>query len=53
MADGQIQRLPVPNRHKRLVGILASSDVSVDCQNEGTTGKMLEKISEPSRPLRS
>jgi CBS domain-containing protein len=53
MGQNQIRRLPILNQHKRLVGILALGDISVDYQNEGTTGKTLEQISEPSRPLRS
>jgi CBS domain-containing protein len=52
MAQKQIRRLPVLNRHKRLVGILALGDVSVDYPDDETTGKTLEKISEPSRPER-
>lgn len=53
MSQKQIRRLPVLNRHKRLVGILALGDVSVDYQDNEITGKTLEKISEPSRPARS
>ena len=52
MGQKQIRRLPVLNQHKRLVGILALGDVSVDYQDDKTTGKTLEKISEPSRPER-
>jgi CBS domain-containing protein len=53
MGEKQIRRLPVLNRHKRLVGILALGDVSVDYPDEGKTGKTLEEISKPSRPTRS
>jgi CBS domain-containing protein len=53
MGEKQIRRLPVLNRHKRLVGILALGDVSVDYPDEGKTGKTLEEISKPSRPARS
>lgn len=52
MGQKQIRRLPILNRHKRLVGILALGDVSVEYHNDGTTEEALEKISEPSRPQR-
>lgn len=53
MGEKQIRRLPILNRHKRLVGILALGDVSVDYEDDRTSGKTLEKISEPSKPSRS
>ncbi|MEQ9662721.1 MAG: CBS domain-containing protein [Parasphingopyxis sp.] len=46
MAENQIRRLPVLNREKRLVGIVALADISRS--NEGEGGSALEDISQPS-----
>lgn len=47
MGDLQIRRLPVLNRQKRLVGILALGDIARAQTNNGT-GAALSRISRPS-----
>lgn len=48
LGDNQIRRLPVLNREKRLVGILALSDMAHGRKiNAETLEKTLNKISEP------
>src|SRR5688572_23379241 len=49
MKDRQIRRLPVVNRDKKLVGIVAIGDIATHATDQ-LTGDTLEKISEPSRP---
>ena len=49
MKDRQIRRLPVVNREKKLVGIVAIGDIATNATDQ-LTGDTLEKISEPSRP---
>ena len=51
MGDVQIRRLPVVDREKRLVGIVALGDLATD-RAEGTE-EALRNISEPSEPDRS
>ena len=46
MGDIQVRRLPVVNREKRLVGIIALGDVALERGGRGTA-KTLGKISEP------
>jgi CBS domain-containing protein len=46
MGDIQVRRLPVINREKRLVGIVALGDVALERGGRGTA-KTLGKISEP------
>jgi CBS domain-containing protein len=48
MADSQIRRLPVVDKDKRLVGILALADVALNLKDK-PTGKTLEDISQPGR----
>lgn len=50
MAEGQIRRLPVLDRDKRLVGILAIGDLTGRVKDR-TAGQTLEEISEPSRQV--
>ncbi|TAK34899.1 MAG: CBS domain-containing protein, partial [Lysobacteraceae bacterium] len=45
----QIRRLPVVDRHKRLVGMLSLGDIAVKAEGEDT-GEALKGISAPSEP---
>lgn len=45
----QIRRLPVVDRHKRLVGMLSIGDIAVKTQGEDT-GDALRGISDPAEP---
>jgi CBS domain-containing protein len=45
----QIRRLPVVDRHKRLVGMLSLGDIAVKATGEDT-GEALKGISDPSEP---
>ena len=47
MQEKQIRRLPVLDRHKRLVGILSLGDVALTAGNEQLAEQALERISEP------
>lgn len=49
MAGSQIRRLPVVDRDKRLVGIVALADVALNLKDK-PAGKTLEDISQPARP---
>jgi CBS domain-containing protein len=46
MAEQQVRRLPVVNRDKRLVGILALSDIAAK-EGSRVTGRAVEGISRP------
>jgi CBS domain-containing protein len=46
MAELQLRRLPVVNRDKRLVGILALADIAV-VEGARTTGRAVEGITRP------
>lgn len=48
MAGSQIRRLPVVDKDKRLVGIVALADVALNLKDK-PTGKTLEDISQPAR----
>jgi CBS domain-containing protein len=48
MADIQVRRLPVVNRDKRLVGIIALSDIAA-AEGADVVGDTVSGISEPSR----
>lgn len=52
MNQKQVRRLPVLDRDKRLVGIVALGDLAVETGVEALAGHALEGISEPSSPLR-
>ena len=52
MNEKQIRRLPVLNREKRLVGIVALGDLAVQTGDEELAGETIEGISEPSIPNR-
>jgi CBS-domain-containing membrane protein len=47
MGDEQVRRLPVVNRHNRLVGILALGDLA----NQGTAQQASQALEGISRPL--
>lgn len=46
MSNIRVRRLPVVNRHKRLVGIVSISDLA-SCEDEEKTGKTIACISMP------
>jgi CBS domain-containing protein len=48
MSERQVRRLPVVNREKRLVGIVALGDFAVDSSEIRPAAEALAKISEPS-----
>lgn len=48
MAGSQIRRLPVVDKDKRLVGIVALADVALHLKDK-PTGRTLEDISQPAR----
>jgi CBS domain-containing protein len=48
MSKHQIRRLPVVNRDKRLVGIVALGDFAVEGSDVETAGEALSEISQPS-----
>jgi CBS domain-containing protein len=48
MAEAQVRRLPVVDRDRRLVGILALGDVAGRLKDK-TTGQTLEDISQPGQ----
>ena len=48
MSERQVRRLPVVNRDKRLVGIVALGDFAVDSSEIRPAAEALAKISEPS-----
>jgi CBS domain-containing protein len=46
MGQAQIRRLPVLNRDKRLVGIVALGDLATDAETAEPAGKVLSGVSE-------
>jgi CBS domain-containing protein len=48
MSERQVRRLPVVNRNKRLVGIIALGDFAVDSSEIRPAAIALAKISEPT-----
>ncbi|MES2978387.1 MAG: CBS domain-containing protein [Pseudomonadota bacterium] len=52
MADGQIRRMPVVDREKRLVGMVTLGDVAAKAGHHDV-GESLSEISEPAAPDRS
>jgi len=50
MSERQVRRLPVVNRDKRLVGILALGDFAVDSSEMKPAAHALAEISKPSPP---
>jgi len=51
MTKRKIRRLPILDREKRLMGIVALGDLAVDADT-GRAGEVLERVSEPARPSR-
>jgi CBS domain-containing protein len=47
MAQYQIRRLPVLNRSKQLVGMVALGDLAVHPGTQPVTAEVLEQVSEP------
>jgi CBS domain-containing protein len=48
MSEHQIRRLPIVNRDKRLVGIVALGDLAVQESKADAAGEALSEISEPT-----
>jgi CBS domain-containing protein len=49
MAQYQIRRLPVLNRSKQLVGMVALGDLAVHPGTQPVTAEVLEQVSEPGK----
>src|SRR5256714_2145817 len=49
MAQYQIRRLPVLNRSKQLVGMVALGDLAVYAGTQPVTAEVLEQVSEPGK----
>ena len=49
MARRQIRRLPVLNRRKQLVGMVALGDLAVHPGTQTVTAEVLEQVSEPGK----
>jgi CBS domain-containing protein len=50
MSEHQVRRLPVLDRNKRLVGIVALGDLAVEHSSARPAAEALAQISKPSRP---
>jgi len=50
MEECQIRRLPILNRHKRLVGIVSLGDLAVSTGEQARAGEVLKHVSEPTEP---
>lgn len=48
MGDKQVRRLPIVNRDKRLVGIVALGDIATDRAEQKPAAEALREISEPA-----
>jgi len=46
MEDNQVRRIPVVDQDNHLLGIIAQADVATRLGNPGTTGRVVEQISE-------
>jgi CBS-domain-containing membrane protein len=49
MEQYQIRRLPVLNRHKHLVGMVALGDLAVHATTQPMTAEVLAQVSEPGK----
>jgi CBS domain-containing protein len=52
MEAKQVRRLPVLNRERRLVGVVALADLAVKVADEQVTAETVERVSEPAEPNR-
>lgn len=52
MQEKQIRRIVVLNRDDKIVGIISLGDLATDIGNKNLSRKVLEKVSEPSGPIR-
>ena len=52
MEQYQIRRLPVRNRHRQLVGMVALGDLAMHAGSQPLAGEVLEQVSEPGKPRR-
>lgn len=52
MEEHQIRRLVVLDRDQRLVGIVSLGDLAVKTGDERLAGEALERVSEPTQPVR-
>ena len=50
MEEKQIRRLPVFDRSERAIGIVSLGDLAVRNHDDRLSGKVLERVSKPSRP---
>lgn len=53
MADHQVRRIPVVNRQKKLVGVVAMADLATSQQDPDTKADTIEGVSEDSGRARS
>jgi CBS domain-containing protein len=51
MKDHQIRRLVVMDGQKRISGIVSLGDIAVDTSDEKMSGRVLDEVSRPSRPV--
>ena len=49
MAEKQIRRLPVLNRDKRLVGVVALGDLATKTGDDDVVGQTVQDVSEPGK----
>lgn len=51
MEKHQVRRLPVVNRHQRIVGMLSLGDLAVETSTD-LSGEVLKEVSAPAAPVR-
>ncbi|HYG89625.1 MAG TPA: CBS domain-containing protein [Azospirillum sp.] len=49
MSDKQVRRLPVLNRDKRLVGVVAIGDLATKTRDDDVVGQTVENVSQPGK----
>ncbi|MBP2290442.1 CBS domain-containing protein [Azospirillum rugosum] len=52
MAEKQIRRLPILNRDKRLVGVVALGDLATKTGDDDVVGQTVQDVSEPTKGKR-